>query len=105
VVYRANGGTVRGTVDDCRGASIVLVPQDLAMQQVAFIRRATCDAAGRYEIAQVRPGDYYAFAFDDAPIQPDALTRIVRALVNQAVKVTVRAGEASSADLKVTAVN
>jgi hypothetical protein len=35
----------------------------------------------------------------------DARGRFTQALVNQAVKVTVRPGEAVSADLKVTAVN
>ena len=105
IVYRSNGGTVRGTVEDCAGAGVVLVPQDPGLRRFEFIRRATCNEGGRYEIPQVRPGDYAAFAFDDAPDALDALLRFTQALVTQAVNVTVRPGEAVSADLKVTAVN
>jgi hypothetical protein len=44
----------------------------------------------------VRPGDYYALAFaGNGPV-----LALDEALLNQAVKVTVRAGEASSADLR-----
>jgi uncharacterized GH25 family protein len=105
IVYRSNGGTVRGAVEDCAGAGVVLMPQDPGLRQMEFIRRATCNEGGRYEIPQVRPGDYYAFAFDQAPVTLDALLRFTQALVNQAVKVTVRPGEGVSADLKVSAVN
>ena len=101
IVYRSNGGAVRGTVEDCAGAEVLLVPQDPGLRQVEFVRRATCNEGGRYQIAQVRPGDYFAFAFDDAPVTLDAISRIAQALVNQAVNVTVRPGEAISADLKV----
>lgn len=105
IVYQSNGGSVRGTVEDCAGAEVVLVPQDAALRLNELIRRATCNEGGRYEISQVRPGDYYAFAFDDSPFKLDALSRFVEAMLNQAVTVTVRPGEGVTADLKVTAVN
>jgi hypothetical protein len=50
IVYRSNGGTVRGAVEDCAGAGVVLVPQDPGLRQGEFVRRATCNEGGRYEI-------------------------------------------------------
>src|SRR5437763_1541208 len=65
--YRTDGGTVRGTVEDCGGATVVLAPQDPNLQYPDFIRRAACQQNGWYEITGLRPGEYYAFAFDSPP--------------------------------------
>ena len=55
-----------------------------------------CDSNDRYGIAGVRPGEYYALAFaGNGP-----LPVLDRSLLNQASRVTVRAGEVSSADLR-----
>jgi len=55
-----------------------------------------CDALGHFTIQAVRPGDYYALAVAPIPNIPVALAT----LLQQATKVTVRAGETTHVDLK-----
>jgi len=96
VEYKTNGGAVGGTVEKCASGPVLLVPQDTSRQWLGFLRAARCDSNDRYGIAGVRPGEYYALAFaGDGP-----LPELDRGLLNQASKVTVRAGEASWADLR-----
>ena len=96
IVYKANGGTVRGTVEKCASGPVLLVPQETARQRLGFLRAAQCDSNDRYRITAVRPGEYYALAFaGDGP-----LPELDEGLLNQASKVTVRSGEASLADLR-----
>jgi hypothetical protein len=98
ILYKADGGGVRGTVEDCSSASVVLVPQVRALQGIGdFIRHASCDAGGHFEIAKVRPGEYYAYAFDQQP----PIKGLTELLVNRAVRVTVRSGEFSGVALRV----
>jgi hypothetical protein len=103
IVYRSNGGGVRGTVEDCGSATVILYPQDPALQVPEFTRRATCGDRGRFEIANVRPGDYYAYAFDRAPGLEEMFFgfELDQGLINQAVRVTIRPGEFTVADLRV----
>ena len=99
ILYKADGGGVRGTVEDCGSARVVLVPQERALQGFSdFIRHVTCDASGHFEIANMRPGEYYAYAFDQQPPIKD----LAELLVNHAVRVTVRSGEFSGVALRVT---
>jgi hypothetical protein len=94
VVYKTNGGAVGGTVEKCASGAVLLVPQDTARQWLGFLRAARCDSNDRYGIMGVRPGEYYALAFaGDGP-----LPELDEGLLNQASKVTVRAGEASWVD-------
>ena len=85
------------------------------MQSLEFIRRATCQQNGRYEITALRPGEYYAFAFDSPPGTLESTLRDAELFgaappgtsfagqwINQAARITVRAGEATDASLKVT---
>jgi Carboxypeptidase regulatory-like domain len=64
IVYRTDGGTVHGTAEKCAGGLVLLIPQDSALQSFPFFRTGRCDASDRYEILAVRPGDYYALAFE-----------------------------------------
>jgi Carboxypeptidase regulatory-like domain len=99
ILYKADGGGVRGTVEDCASARVVLVPQERALQGLSdFIRHAACDAGGHFEISNMRPGEYYAYAFDRQP----PLNDLAQLLVNHAVRVTVRSGEFTGAALRVT---
>jgi 5-hydroxyisourate hydrolase-like protein (transthyretin family) len=101
ITYRADGGTVRGTVEDCGGATVVLAPQTPALQYSEFVRQTRCQQGGRFEITGMRPGEYYAFAFDQ-PVGMLDLSSFAAKWVAQAVRVTVRPGEATDASLKVT---
>jgi hypothetical protein len=100
VVYKTNGGVVRGTAEKCASGSVWLVPQDRAMRRQGFWRTVTCDAKDRYEITAVRPGEYYAVALTVDRLLPWSAVVFDEGLLNQGEKVTVRAGENSSADLR-----
>jgi hypothetical protein len=95
VVYKSDGGVVRGTAENCASGGVVLVPRDPTLRR-GFSKSGPCDSNGNYEIRAVRPGDYYALAFaGNGPVPV-----LDEARLNEAVKVTVRAGEASSADVR-----
>jgi hypothetical protein len=100
LVYRTNGGTVRGTVPKCASGGVVLVPQDPAMRWPGFIHSGRCDSNDRYEITAVRPGEYYALASPLDRSSPSWAPKFDDGLLNQASRITVRAGEAPSADLR-----
>ena len=86
---------MRGTAENCASGGVLLVPQDPSLRR-GFSRSGPCDSSDRYEVRTVRPGEYYALAFaGNGPV-----LAVDEALLNQAVKVTVRADTASSADLK-----
>ena len=100
ITYRGDGGTVRGTVEDCNGATVALAPREPHLQYSAFVRQEKCGPNGRFEIAALRPGEYYAFAFD-RPIGMLEYGTFVAQWINRAVRLTVRAGEATDASLRV----
>ncbi|HJT90016.1 MAG TPA: hypothetical protein VJ732_19225 [Bryobacteraceae bacterium] len=61
---------------------------------------ASADGKDRYEMAAVRRDDYYAVAFaGSSPMPWDAAT-FDDALLKQATRVTVRAGESTAADVR-----
>lgn len=60
VSFKAANGSVRGTVDNCNGA-LVLIPRDI--QTMSFGRLVDCRADGTFEAIGVPPGDYSAAAF------------------------------------------
>jgi hypothetical protein len=95
VVYKSNGGAVRGTVAKCASGPVLLVPQETTRQRLGFLRAAQCDSNGRYRITGVRPGEYYALAF----VGGGPLPELNEGLLNQSSRVTVRAEEVSLADL------
>jgi Carboxypeptidase regulatory-like domain len=100
LVYRADGGTVRGTVENCSSGGVVLVPQDAAARGEEDIRRTECDDRGQYEFAAVRPGGYYILAQARDPSAYFWTPRWSNALMNQAVSVSVRPNETVTLDLK-----
>jgi protocatechuate 3,4-dioxygenase beta subunit len=102
ITYRPNAGRVRGNVEKGAGSVVALLPQDEALLDGQFIRTAKCDANGRYEIGSLKPGEYYAFAFDRVDNDAFEDVTFVRNLRAVAVLVHVEAGQAADADLKVT---
>jgi hypothetical protein len=96
VIYKADGGAVRGVAENCASGGVLLVPRDPVRRLAGFSRSGPCDANGHYEVTAVRPGDYYALAIAGN----SAVPAIDEAILNDAVKVTVRAGEVSAADLR-----
>jgi hypothetical protein len=105
VIYKSDGGTIRGTVENCGGATVTLAPQETKLLIGEFIQQAPCDAAGRFQIGNIRPGEYYAYAFDRAPGMLEYSRLANPTVANQALRVTVRPGESTSITLKVTSLN
>ena len=102
VIYRPNPGRVSGTVEKGEGTRVVLLPKDEAFLDGQFIRSASCAAGGSFEVANLRPGDYYAFSFDNVDFQALEDPVFVRNLAPRAVSVQVKQGEIASIKLEVT---
>lgn len=101
VVYRSGAPRMTGTVEGGEGSWVVLVPEDEALREpYQFIRTARCGAQGRFSIDNLRPGSYYAFAFDR--VQKEMLTSVdfVRKLTPRATRVELRHGETASINLR-----
>jgi hypothetical protein len=103
LTYKRNGGTVRGTIEGCSEGVVFLVPQDLALRSYSFIPETSCGPNGRFEITAVRPGEYYGFAVAKDSAVRVSPTELDRNLINQSIRVTVRANEATLADLRLIA--
>jgi hypothetical protein len=102
VTYQADAPRVRGTVKDGEGCTAVLVPQEDVFLNEQFIRSAQAGAGGRFEIGGLRPGDYYAFAFDRVDWASLQTPAFVHGLSSRAEKVHVEKGESAAISLKVT---
>jgi hypothetical protein len=101
IVYRSGAARVAGTVERGEGTWVVLVPQDEALRDpFQFIRTARCEAYGRFSIDSLRPGSYYAFAFDRVTREMLEDVGFVRKLVPHAVRVEVRHGETANLELR-----
>ncbi|MDE3166250.1 MAG: carboxypeptidase regulatory-like domain-containing protein [Acidobacteriota bacterium] len=102
VVYRANAGRVRGTVEKGAGSIVAIVPADEALLDPQFIRAVRCDDAGRFEVGSLRPGDYFAFAFDRTDNAALSDPVFIRGLRGVAVAVHVEAAQPADVELRVT---
>jgi uncharacterized GH25 family protein len=119
LTFKTNGGTIRGTAESCGWGEVLLFPREVVWQHSGEkIYRTRCDSNNRYEIASVRPGQYYALALtgsslEGMPTPGELVLGQLRAgypgtyavpfdnsLLNQASPVWVRAGETSSTDLR-----
>ncbi len=108
LVYKTDGGSVRGAVEHC---SVALVfPVDPALRDGEFNRAVRCDAGGRFEAGKLRPGDYYAIALgasqsvameqvlDELAFTPSLYGRFTGGLTG----VRVEAGQATTVSLKLS---
>jgi Carboxypeptidase regulatory-like domain len=100
LVYKTNGGTVRGTAEKCASGGVMLVPREPGLRRPGFQYSKTCDSNDRYEISAVRPGDYYVLAIPGDGADSWFRARLDDTVLNQAARVTVRAGETFSVDLR-----
>ena len=87
---------MRGTAENCASGGVLLVPIDSALWRRGFSKSGPCEPSGHFEVRAVRPGDYYALAFaGNGPVMT-----VDESVLRQAVKITVRSGEATLADLR-----
>ena len=101
VVYKSGGGSIAGAVENCDSGRVILVPLSAPRQLPQYLRVTDCDLADHYQFRDVRPGDYYAVAVPKN-LRID-FGKLDYGLLNQAGRVTVRSGEASSAGLRLAA--
>jgi hypothetical protein len=86
---------VRGTTENCSSGKILLQPQS---GPDWGYKTGSCDAAGRFEIAARRPGEYYAPAFPaDRPVGPETTAPFLPTAVRVTVRSGVQSGTADSA--------
>jgi hypothetical protein len=102
LIFRGDGGIVRGTVENCGNATVVLVPQEPRLQSGQFMARGSCQQGDRFEIGDVRPGEYLAFAFEQTEDQIGASFLSDSTAMNRGARTSVRAAEATGIALKVT---
>jgi hypothetical protein len=102
VVFESKGGGVRGVVEDCGNATVILAPADRSLREAQFVQTAKCGDGGRFEIANMRPGDYSAFALNRWEGPLDLLSNLDRGLANQGVSVRVNRGETATVELRIT---
>jgi hypothetical protein len=96
MVYK-QGGKVQGVAAD-GGATVVLVPE---LSSPEYWHAVRSDEQGRFEIADLRPGNYFAIAVRRAgALQDPALTALVE---QQGQPVHVGTGETSNLELRLTA--
>jgi hypothetical protein len=60
VIYKANGGRVQGSSEQC--GAVVVFPTDPSLRNGQLVRTGRCENGGRFDIGGLRPGDYYAAA-------------------------------------------
>ena len=100
VVYKANGATLRGTAEGCLTGQVVAIPVDPALRLPSSYGKGWCDANDRFQIPSLRPGEYYALAVAGAAdIPPGGIPNYDDDTLRQSVRVTLRAGEVTEADL------
>ncbi len=103
LVYATGGGRIIGDVENGAGAQVVLIWADRSTGMPGQeIRTIYCNAEGRFTVNDLRPGNWYAFAFADARIR-GSITETVfdRGFWRQAESVGVREGDTVRVQLKI----
>lgn len=96
VVYKSDGGTVRGTVDKGADMIVVLIPQETGSLKIGISGKA--GPGGAFSIADVPPGDYFAAAVPDT--NGIATAEFQRFLAANGTRVRVEPSLAVSVDLR-----
>jgi hypothetical protein len=98
VIPKTWSGSVRGTVENGEGTTVVLAPQQNEGPVVGQTIR--CGAGGSFELNEVSPGDYYVAAFDrmDGLFPSAAMLSLLPA---RGTSVRVEEGSAASVMLSV----
>ena len=102
VIFKLATGRVQGSVENGAGMTVVLIPRDESLMNYQFIRFTRCANTGRFEIAGLRPGGYYAMALADADINALEDPDFVRTFAGGTTPVEVDNGLTVSLDLKVS---
>jgi hypothetical protein len=102
VVLSTKAATIRGSVTGAgAGVTIALVPQNKKLlERPEFYRTALTDQRGRFTLANLPPGEYKVFAWEDvengAWMDPDFL----KPVEEQGMPITMREGVVADVELK-----
>ena len=102
VVFKADAGGLRGAVENCNGGSVLLLPWEEGLWNFRFVRVSQCDPSGHFEIGGLRPGNYYAVAFDHVDETGLDDLGTLRRLANISVKAQVDRGRVSYMELRIS---
>jgi len=97
-------GSVTGTVDDLQGqpfpaATCVLIPS--VRGRVDLYKTATSDQNGKFNFANVPPGDYKLIAWEDVPSGAYLDQTFLKLYEGQGQSITVNKGVSAAAQIKV----
>jgi hypothetical protein len=97
LLYRSDIGRVQGTVEKGANATVVFFPNDKSYPETV-----RCTPDGKFELRDVKPGDYSAVAFN--LVEPDVLqdAAFVQQVTRGAVSVRVEPGGTASVELRLT---
>jgi protocatechuate 3,4-dioxygenase beta subunit len=93
VVYRPNPGSVRGTVDQGEGATVLLWPEEPDIPE--FVPAAVAGSRGEFEFQGLAPGEYVLMAFDRIPPSGGTET-FLRGAIAGGTRVQVQEGGSES---------
>ena len=107
VILRTDVASVSGTLEipeekkaTLRQPTVVLFPADDRLRKAGQMEQSQIDQKGHFESKSVRPGEYLAFAFEDADYATLSDPEFFTAIQSKAVKVTLAASESKTLDLK-----
>lgn len=107
VVVRLDSAKVSGTVEipedrkaNLRSPTIVFVPADPRLRIASQFSIAPLDQTNSFELKNLRPGDYLAFAFEEYDYSSLDDPEVLAALESKAAKVSLARGESKALTLK-----
>jgi len=106
VLVRTNGGSINGSVVNAEqkpmvGAIVVTVPNLQRRQIAAFYKTATSNAAGRFVISGLAPGEYKLFAWESVPPTAYRDAEFLANYEDRGRAVTVSPGASTTAEITV----
>ena len=108
VVIRLDSATLSGTVDipeerkaALRSPTVVLLSTDAHLRDADQRHVAQLNQNNGYDLKNLRPGDYLAFAFEAYDVTSLQDPEVWAAIAGKGTKVTLAAGESKSLDLKI----
>jgi len=96
IVYKSDGGRVAGTVERGAFAKVVLASKNPGMRGQWQVAR--CDTEGRFEVGNLRPGDYLVIALHHTAVTEDPLW--MATLEQRAAGVHVEANQTATITLR-----
>lgn len=98
MVYKADGGSVRGKVEKGGGATVVLLADPTIAAR--FGLSAKCDDDGNFTIVDVPPGSYTVAAFQNVAVNDSGGTEFLNRVDAKGERVKVEAGSAAMVELR-----